>query len=121
MAKASDSSEKSTPDTVKVVGSDKPSVFGKLWAHIASTLSAVGGRSRGGHTKLATLLASLTITLVASLLAIGLAKTTPARQAENLFYDLRISLTAKPTTVPMVIVKIDDDALNAMRALHASH
>ncbi len=50
-----------------------------------------------------------------ALAAVLLGLTTPVRYVENLAYDLRVSLGAPPNATPMVIVKLDDAAIDAMR------
>jgi len=55
----------------------------------------------------------------AALLALLFAQTTPARFVENLTYDLRLAFAAPPAGDELVIVKIDDRALEDMRAQSA--
>jgi adenylate cyclase len=55
------------------------------------------------------------ISAAVALAAVLLALTTPVRYVDNLAYDLRVSLGAPPNTTPMVIVKLDDAAIDAMR------
>ncbi len=59
------------------------------------------------------------ISLAVAVVSLGLGLTTPVRFVENLTYDLRMSLGAPPNTTPMVIIKLDDAAINAMRAQSA--
>jgi adenylate cyclase len=77
-------------------------------------------RERGGKR-----LADLTIVAVVSVLAaaaaLGLNRTTPIRFVENLTYDLRLAMGAPPSQPDFVIVKIDDEALNAMREASPCH
>ena len=55
----------------------------------------------------------------AALIALLFAQTTPARYVENLTYDLRLAFAAPPARNDLVIVKIDDRALEDMRAQSA--
>lgn len=82
---------------------------------LRNLLAAAGARSRGSRSNILSLLATSAVTLACTLIAFLLSQTTPARYAENLFYDLRIAMAAKPATSPIVIVKIDDAALSQMR------
>lgn len=54
------------------------------------------------------------VALAAMGAALYLGQTTPVRFVENLTSDLRLSLAAPPSAAKFVIIKIDDDALNAM-------
>ena len=56
------------------------------------------------------------LSAAAALVALALGLSTPVRFVENLAYDLRLSLGAPPNATPMVIVKLDDAAIEAMRA-----
>ncbi len=82
---------------------------------LATMVRLAGSRSRGTRSPLLTVLATGAVTVACTLLAFLLSQTTPARYAENLFYDLRIAMAARPATSPIVIVKIDDAALAQMR------
>lgn len=108
-------------EKVRVVASPKSSVISRLWGIIASSLAAASGRRNGRFGWAAILGAIVAITAGSSLIGGMLASTTPARQAENLLYDLRLAITAKPTHLPIVIVKIDDEALNVMRTASPCH
>lgn len=68
------------------------------------------------HSKSVRILLSI---LGATLCALFAAQTTPARYIENLTYDLRIAFAAPPARDDLVIVKIDDRALEDMRAQSA--
>jgi class 3 adenylate cyclase/CHASE2 domain-containing sensor protein len=61
-------------------------------------------------------LAALAIALAAAAAAVALSFTTPARNIESLTYDLRMALAAPPPTDELVIVKMDDRAVDEMRA-----
>lgn len=73
-------------------------------------------RNNGIHSKSVRILLSI---VGAALLALFAAKTTPARYVENLTYDLRLAFAAPPARDDLVIVKIDDRALEDMRAQSA--
>jgi adenylate cyclase len=70
----------------------------------------------GIHSKSVRILLSV---VGAALLALLFAQTTPARFVENLTYDLRLAFAAPPASDELVIVKIDDRALEDMRAQSA--
>ena len=55
------------------------------------------------------------VSVAAAIAAILLGSTTPARFVEDLTGDLRLSLSAPANTTPMVIIKIDDAAIDDMR------
>jgi adenylate cyclase len=59
--------------------------------------------------------AALLVALASALVALALSVTAPVRLAENLFYDVRAALAARPAGAPIVIIKIDDESLAAMR------
>jgi class 3 adenylate cyclase len=61
------------------------------------------------------------VALAAALVALALSATTPFRFAENLTYDLRVALTAPPAQDEFVVIKMDDDAMNAMRDASPCH
>lgn len=58
---------------------------------------------------------ALIVAVGATVLALLFDLTTPARQAENLAYDLRIAMAAPPAPDNLVIVKVDDRAIADMR------
>jgi class 3 adenylate cyclase/CHASE2 domain-containing sensor protein len=59
--------------------------------------------------------------LVAAGLAFLLSLTTPVRFAETLTQDLRMVLAAPANRTPMVIIKMDDTAIEAMREASPCH
>ncbi len=61
------------------------------------------------------------VVLAAAAIGLAAARTTPGRYVDNLAYDLRIALTAPPSAAPIVIVKLDDDSLDEMRAASPCH
>jgi adenylate cyclase len=66
-------------------------------------------RGRGDTT-------ALLIGLAAAAVAVMTSFTTPARNIENLTYDLRMALAAPPPEDGLVIIKMDDRAVDEMRA-----
>jgi class 3 adenylate cyclase/CHASE2 domain-containing sensor protein len=56
------------------------------------------------------------VAAAATIAALVLSATTPARFVEDLTSDMRMALTAPSNATPMVIIKIDDAAIDAMRA-----
>ena len=86
-----------------------------LTARLASWLERLRARL-GGRARLldAAVLGVISAAVAFAALVLGL--TTPVRFVENLTYDLRMSLGAPPNATPMVIVKLDDAAIDAMRA-----
>lgn len=61
-------------------------------------------------------LATLLVAVAATLLALLFERTTPARYVESMTYDLRIAFSAPPARDDFVIVKIDERAIEDMRA-----
>ncbi|NBU25569.1 MAG: adenylate/guanylate cyclase domain-containing protein, partial [Gammaproteobacteria bacterium] len=61
-------------------------------------------------------LTALAIGLVAAAAAVAFSFTTPARTVESLTYDLRMALAAPAPTGELVIVKMDDRAVEEMRS-----
>lgn len=61
-------------------------------------------------------LTALLIGCASAVAAVALSITTPARNIESLTYDLRMALAAPPPTDELVIVKMDDRAVDEMRA-----
>jgi class 3 adenylate cyclase len=59
--------------------------------------------------------ALVVVSAAATLAAVLLGSTTPARFVEDLTGDLRLALTAPANTTPMAIIKIDDAAIDDMR------
>ncbi len=86
-----------------------------LSTRLASWLDRLRARL-GGRAKVldAAVLGVISAGVAVAALLVGL--TTPVRFVENLTYDLRMSLAAPPNATPMVIVKLDDAAIDAMRA-----
>ena len=60
-------------------------------------------------------LTALLIGLASAAVAVAFSFTTPARNIENLTYDLRMALAAPPPEDGLVIVKMDDRAVDEMR------
>lgn len=93
------------------------------------------GRSVGLVTKLLARLAELRkargawsgvavaagVALAATLVSLALSATTPFRFVENLTYDQRVALMAPPAQDEFVVIKMDDDAMNAMRDASPCH
>ncbi len=87
------------------------SLIARLTSRLEGLRARLGGRARlldGGIVAV--------ISAAVALIALALGLTTPVRFVENLTYDLRMSLGAPPNAAPMVIVKLDDAAIDAMRA-----
>jgi adenylate cyclase len=61
-------------------------------------------------------LTALLIGLASAIVAVAFSITTPARSVESLTYDLRMALAAPPPAERLVIVKMDDRAVDEMRA-----
>ena len=61
------------------------------------------------------------IAVLAAGLAFLLSLTTPVRFAETLTQDLRMTLAAPPNGTPMIIIKMDDAAIGAMRQASPCH
>src|SRR6185312_9470670 len=61
------------------------------------------------------------VALATTLAALALNVTTPVRFVEYLTSDLRIALLAPPAQSDLVIVKMDDAAMNAMRDASPCH
>jgi adenylate cyclase len=59
------------------------------------------------------------IVIGVTLLALGFERTTPARFIDSLTYDLRMAIAAPPPRDDVVIVKIDDRAIEEMRSQSA--
>jgi len=88
------------------------------WRPLASLLSGLRPQRRGTRaprSRLATAGAILIVSMAAAAGAWLLSGTTPVRFAENLLYDLRAALAARPAEAPIVIVKIDDESIASMR------
>jgi class 3 adenylate cyclase len=85
-----------------------------LASKIAARLEAVR-KQLGGRAKLLDVAVLAVVSAGAAIVALLLGFSTPVRFVENLTYDLRASLGAPPNATPMVIVKLDDAAINAMR------
>jgi adenylate cyclase len=88
-------------------------VFTRLLARISALRKARGAWADGA------VLAG--VALAAAVMALGLATTTPFRFVENLTYDLRVALIAPPAQNEFVVVKMDDEARNAMREASPCH
>lgn len=85
-------------------------------------LVALLGRLREvGGKRWADALVTLMVAAVATAAALALNTTTPVRFVENLTYDLRVAIGAPAAQPQFVIVKIDDDALSAMRDASECH
>ena len=84
-------------------------------ARLAARLEALRARL-GGRAGLLDAAVIVAVSAAVALAALGLGLTTPVRFVENLTYDLRMSLGAPPNATLMVIVKLDDAAIEAMRA-----
>ena len=87
------------------------------FARLVAAITALR-KARGGWTAAAVLAA---VALAASLLALGLNRTTPIRFVENLTYDLRVALMAPPAQNDFVIIKMDDAAMKAMSDASPCH
>lgn len=61
----------------------------------------------------------LIVILGVTLAALGFERTTPARFIDSLTYDLRMAIAAAPPSADVVIVKIDDRAIEEMRSQSA--
>jgi class 3 adenylate cyclase len=85
-----------------------------LMSRISKWLDALRSRL-GGRAGLLDAAVVVVISAGVALAALGAGLTTPVRFVENLTYDLRMSLGAPPNATPMVIIKLDDAAINAMR------
>ena len=87
--------------------------------------AAFVSRWRGLETRvgrrIAATLEVLVVALASAAIAWALALTTPVRFVETLTQDLRVMLTAPVNRTPMVIVKMDDRAIDAMRAASPCH
>jgi adenylate cyclase len=66
-------------------------------------------------------IAVIAVAVAATAVALYLNKTTPIRFVENLTYDLRVSAMAPAAQPDFVIVKMDDEAMNAMRDASPCH
>lgn len=92
-----------------------------ILARLADKISRLKTRlgRRGGQIVDALVL--IGAALVAAALAFVLGLTTPARFVETLTQDLRMTFTGPPNRTPMIIVKMDDAAINAMRQASPCH
>ena len=86
-----------------------------LTTRLVSRLEGLRARL-GGRSKLLDAAVLGVVSAAVALAALLLGLTTPVRFVENLTYDLRMSLGAPPNATPMVIIKLDDAAIAAMRA-----
>lgn len=77
-------------------------------------------RARAGKRTTDTIVLAL-VAAISTYAALLLNTTTPIRFVENLTYDLRIAAGAPPTRQEMVVIKVDDEALNAMRDASPCH
>jgi class 3 adenylate cyclase/CHASE2 domain-containing sensor protein len=82
-----------------------------LFALLAARL----GELRRARGRLGELIAVASVAAASALAALLLANTTPVRFVENLTYDWRVSFAAPPAQDELVVVKMDDAAINAMR------
>ncbi|MDB5423085.1 MAG: hypothetical protein JWQ29_501 [Phenylobacterium sp.] len=79
-----------------------------LAGRLAAALAAL--QRRGGGV-----IAIIAVALAATAAALFLNSTTPIRFVENMTYDLRVAFMAPPAQPDFVIIKMDDEATNAMR------
>src|SRR6188768_1465295 len=84
-------------------------------------LAAVARLRAAGGKFWADVLVVAAAAAAATAAAIWLGTTTPVRFVENLTSDLRISMAAPRAEPKFVIIKIDDDALNAMSEASPCH
>ncbi len=84
-------------------------------------LALVERLRQAGGKRLAEILVGAIVSLMAAAIALGIGQTTPFRFVENFLYDLRESIAAPAAQPDFVIVKIDDEALNAMRDASPCH
>ena len=66
-------------------------------------------------------IAFVLVAVAATFAALYLNRTTPIRFVENLTYDWRVAVMAPPAQPDFVIIKMDDDAINAMRDASPCH
>src|SRR5882757_9730069 len=92
-----------------------------ILARFAEKISRLKTRlgRRGGRIVDASVLVGAA--LIAAALAFVLGLTTPARFVETLTQDLRMTFTGPANRTPMIIVKMDDAAINAMRQASPCH
>jgi class 3 adenylate cyclase len=90
---------------------------GGVFVRLAASLAALR-KGRGAWGEIAMVVG---VALAAALLALALNTTTPFRFVENLTYDLRVAFMAPAAQNEFVIVKMDDDAKNAMRDASPCH
>jgi class 3 adenylate cyclase len=95
------------------VAKGRGSIFAKLAEQLAALRATAG---RWGDT-----LVIVAVAVAAAVAALALSVTTPVRSVENLMYDLRVSLNAPPAQPDFAIIKIDDDATDAMQAASPCH
>jgi len=89
-------------------------VVGRLLG-LLDRLRATGGK------RLADVVVVAVVSLAAAGAALWLGGTTPGRFAENLTYDIRLTLGAPAAQPDFVIVKMDDAAVQAMSETSACH
>jgi adenylate cyclase len=85
------------------------------WLALVDTLRRASGR------EVADLLVTLGIALVAGVIALALATTTPFRFVENFTYDMREHLGAPPAPKDFIIVKVDEASLDDMSRASPCH
>jgi class 3 adenylate cyclase len=102
----------SSPETTRRIRSR----LAKAISVFAALISARRRNRVRSASPIAALAALLAVSAAAAVVAHALSATTPVRFAENLLYDLRLALTAKPAASPIIIVKIDDEAIADMRS-----
>lgn len=90
---------------------------GGVFVRLAASLAALR-KGRGAWGEIAMVVG---VALAAALLALALNTTAPFRFVENLTYDFRVAYMAPPAQKEFVIVKMDDDAKNAMRDASPCH
>ncbi len=96
-------------------------VSGKRRGLIGGLLGAVQALRERSGKGLADVAVVLIVSVLAAAAALGLNRTTPIRFVENLTYDLRLAMGAPPAQPDFVIIKVDDEALNAMREASPCH
>lgn len=88
---------------------------------MGAVLALLGRLRAAGGKKWADALVTAAVAAVAAFTALALSTTTPLRFVENLTYDLRLAMGAPAAQSQFVVIKIDDEALNAMREASPCH
>ena len=94
---------------------------GKRQGLISRLLGVVQALRERSGKGLADVAVVLIVSVLAAAAALGLNRTTPIRFVENLTYDLRLAMGAPAAQPDFVIIKVDDEALNAMREASPCH